>query len=146
MNHLEEESKRVAASPTTCILRIIPGYIFNSTDPIVLGVHVLQGMALIGAPLCVPGREYVVIGRISSIQKNHMDVPYAREGQNVAIEIIEANPEERNKMFGRDFGMRGCLVSNTSPYSIYALKKHHHYYLEDMEDSIYVQEDMESID
>ncbi|KAL1561518.1 photosystem II [Salvia divinorum] len=89
---LLEEERKIEAASSACVLRILPNCVFNARDPIVLGVHVVQGMALIGAPLCVPEREYVHIGWISSIQDNHTDVPYAGKGQNVAI-MMEPNDD-----------------------------------------------------
>ena len=36
------------------VLRIMPTCVFNKKDPIVLGVEVVEGIARIGTPLCVP--------------------------------------------------------------------------------------------
>ncbi|KAG2456907.1 IF2P factor, partial [Polypterus senegalus] len=48
----QEEFKHIAVFP--CKLRIIPQCIFNSRDPIVMGVHVEGGVLRLGTPLCVP--------------------------------------------------------------------------------------------
>lgn len=37
-----------------CILSVIPQYIFNKKDPIVMGVVVDEGILKVGTPLCVP--------------------------------------------------------------------------------------------
>ena len=51
----QEEYKHVAVFP--CKLRIMPQYIFNSRDPIVVGVTVEAGFLKEGTMLCVPSRE-----------------------------------------------------------------------------------------
>lgn len=55
-----DEFKHIAVFP--CKLRILPQFIFNSRDPIVVGVSVEAGVVKEGTPLCVPGKEvqYVV--------------------------------------------------------------------------------------
>jgi translation initiation factor 5B len=60
----QEEFKHLAVFP--CKLRIMPQYIFNTRDPIVLGVTVEAGFVKIGTPLCVPSKEVsIVIVRMS---------------------------------------------------------------------------------
>lgn len=49
------EFKNIAVFP--CKLRILPQFIFNSRDPIVIGVSVEAGVIKEGTPLCVPSRE-----------------------------------------------------------------------------------------
>ena len=51
----QEEFKFIAVFP--CKLRILPNCIFNSRDPIVVGVVVEAGFIKEGTPLCVPGKE-----------------------------------------------------------------------------------------
>ena len=51
----QEEFKHVAVFP--CKLRVLPQYIFNSRDPIVVGVVVEAGFVTLGTPLCVPSKE-----------------------------------------------------------------------------------------
>ena len=51
----QEEFKFVAVFP--CKLRILPQYIFNSRDPIVMGVIVEAGFLVVGTTLCVPTKE-----------------------------------------------------------------------------------------
>lgn len=40
-----------------CILRIYEEYIFNKRNPIILGVHVEDGILKVGTPICVPTKE-----------------------------------------------------------------------------------------
>lgn len=50
-----EEFKTIAVFP--CKLRVLPDYIFNSRDPIVVGVMVEAGIIKEGTPICVPSKE-----------------------------------------------------------------------------------------
>lgn len=43
-----------------CKLKILPQFIFNSRDPIVLGVSVEAGVLKDGTPLCVPTKEVII--------------------------------------------------------------------------------------
>lgn len=50
-----ETFKNVAVFP--CKLKILPQFIFNSRDPIVVGVSIEAGVLKEGTPLCVPSKE-----------------------------------------------------------------------------------------
>ncbi|KAL1189991.1 Translation initiation factor IF-2, chloroplastic [Cardamine amara subsp. amara] len=123
MENIKEEKKKESAEEAVfpCVLQILPNCVFNKRDPIVLGVDVAEGILKIGTPICVPGREFIDIGRIASIENNHKPVDYAKKGSKVAIKIIASNPEEQ-KMFGRHFDMEDELVSHISRRSIDILK------------------------
>ncbi|GFN74730.1 eukaryotic translation initiation factor 5b-like, partial [Plakobranchus ocellatus] len=51
----QEEFKHIAVFP--CKLRVLPQFIFNSRDPIVMGVSVEAGFVKEGTPICVPSKE-----------------------------------------------------------------------------------------
>ena len=51
----QEEFKYIAVFP--CKVRILPQFIFNTRDPIVVGVVIEAGFIKVGTPLCVPGKE-----------------------------------------------------------------------------------------
>ncbi|KAF5179845.1 Translation initiation factor if-2 [Thalictrum thalictroides] len=91
-------------------------------DPIVVGVDVLEGIAKVGTPICIPSRDFIDIGRIVSIENNHKQVDMAKKGQKVAIKIAGTNPEEQQKSFGRHFEMEDELVSHITRSSIDVLK------------------------
>lgn len=127
IDNLKEERKRESAEEAVfpCVLKIMPGCIFNKKDPIVLGVDVLEGIAKIGTPICVPQKEFIEIGRIASIENNHKAVDYAKKGQTVAIKIVGSNSEEQQKMYGRHFEQEDELVSRISRRSIDILKENY---------------------
>ncbi|KAL7262873.1 hypothetical protein ACSBR1_001103 [Camellia fascicularis] len=124
IDNLKEEKKKEASEEAVfpCILKIMPNCVFNKKDPIVLGVDVLEGIAKVGTPICIPQKEFIDIGQIASIENNHKPVDYAKKGQKVAIKIVSSNPEEQQKMFGRHFEIEDELVSHISWRSIDVLR------------------------
>ncbi|XP_058830857.1 eukaryotic translation initiation factor 5B [Topomyia yanbarensis] len=114
-----EEFKTIAVFP--CKLKILPQFVFNSRDPIVMGVIVEAGVVKEGTPICVPNKEFVELGVVTSIEANHKQLETARKGQEVCIKI-EPIPGETPKMFGRHFDENDMLVSKISRQSIDACK------------------------
>uniref|UniRef100_T1PH61 Eukaryotic translation initiation factor 5B n=1 Tax=Musca domestica TaxID=7370 RepID=T1PH61_MUSDO len=114
-----EEFKSIAVFP--CKLKILPQFIFNSRDPIVMGVMVENGIVKVGTPICVPSKEFVDIGIVTSIESNHKQLETARKGQEICVKI-EPIPGESPKMFGRHFEADDMLVSKISRQSIDACK------------------------
>ncbi|XP_026563336.1 eukaryotic translation initiation factor 5B isoform X2 [Pseudonaja textilis] len=115
----QEEFKHIAVFP--CKMKILPQFIFNSRDPIVMGVLVDAGQVKQGTPICVPSKNFIDIGIITSIEINHKQVDVAKKGQEVCVKI-EPIPGEAPKMFGRHFEATDILVSKISRQSIDALK------------------------
>ncbi|KAG7315868.1 hypothetical protein KOW79_020734 [Hemibagrus wyckioides] len=115
----QEEFKHVAVFP--CKLRILPQFIFNSRDPIVMGVTVEAGVLKTGTPLCVPSKAFVEIGIVTSIEVNHKPVDTAKKGQEICVKI-EPIPGESPKMYGRHFEAVDIIVSKITRQSIDALK------------------------
>ncbi|KAJ7571661.1 hypothetical protein O6H91_01G170900 [Diphasiastrum complanatum] len=127
MNNVKDDKRKDAAEEAVfpCVLKILPQHIFNKKDPIVVGVDVLEGVAKVGTPLCVPSRENIDIGRIASLEINHKIVDTAKKGQSVAMKIVGTNPEETQKMFGRHFDEEDELVSRITRRSIDLLKENY---------------------
>ena len=53
------EKKRTDLAPQAvfpCVLRILPQYVFNRADPIIIGVDIVDGLVRAGTPLCVPSK------------------------------------------------------------------------------------------
>ncbi|XP_042518656.1 eukaryotic translation initiation factor 5B-like [Macadamia integrifolia] len=127
IDNLKEEKKKEAAEEAVfpCVLQIFPNCVFNKKDPIVLGVDVVEGIAKVGTPICIPSRDFIDIGRIASIEINHKQVDVAKKGSKVAIKIGSTNPEEQQKMFGRHFDEDDELVSHITRRSIDVLKSNY---------------------
>ncbi|KAJ8410010.1 hypothetical protein AAFF_G00210510 [Aldrovandia affinis] len=115
----QDEFKNIAVFP--CKLRILPQFIFNSRDPIVMGVTVEAGVLKQGTPLCVPSKGFVDIGIITSIEINHKNVDSAKKGQEICVKI-EPIPGESPKMYGRHFEATDFIISKITRQSIDALK------------------------
>ncbi|KAK5874757.1 hypothetical protein CesoFtcFv8_027316 [Champsocephalus esox] len=115
----QEEFKNIAVFPAK--VKVLPQFIFNSRDPIVMGVTIEAGVLRQGTPLCVPAKGFVDIGIVTSIEMNHKSVESAKKGQEVCIKI-EPIPGEAPKMFGRHFEATDMLVTKITRDSIDALK------------------------
>lgn len=116
-----DENKHIAVFP--CKLRILPQHIFNSRDPIVMGVMVEAGIVKEGTPLCVPSKDFLELGMVTSIEYNHKPVESARKGQEVCVKI-EPIPGEAPKMYGRHFDEKDFVISKISRQSIDACKEY----------------------
>ncbi|XP_071335761.1 eukaryotic translation initiation factor 5B isoform X2 [Trachinotus anak] len=104
----QDEFKHIAVFPVK--LRVLPQFIFNSRDPIVMGVTVEAGILKQGTPLCVPSKGFVDIGVVTSIEMNHKSVDTAKKGQEICVKI-EPIPGESPKMYGRHFEATDIIVS-----------------------------------
>ncbi|KAL2629241.1 hypothetical protein R1flu_013927 [Riccia fluitans] len=124
---VKEEKRKESAEEAVfpCVLKIIPECVFNKKDPIIVGVDVVEGIAKVGTPLCIPSREFIEIGKIASMEVNHKVVDTAKKGQAVAMKIIGTNAEETQKMYGRHFEHEDELVSSISRKSIDLLKENY---------------------
>ncbi|XP_068213213.1 eukaryotic translation initiation factor 5B-like [Palaemon carinicauda] len=115
----QDEFRSIAVFPSR--LKIIPTAIFNKRDPIVLGVNIEAGVLRTGTPLCVPSKEFVEIGIVTSMEFDHKNVDIAKKGDEVCIKI-ENVPGHTPKLVGRHFEPEDMLVSKISRESINACK------------------------
>lgn len=113
------ESAEVAVFP--CVLDILPNSVFNVKSPIVLGVRVVEGVARIGTPICIPSKSFLFIGKITGIQKNHQDFQEAKKGEEFACKF-EQSKSDQQVVFGRQFDASCQLVSRITRESIDLLK------------------------
>ncbi|KAL4194703.1 hypothetical protein AMTRI_Chr05g60790 [Amborella trichopoda] len=126
IDNLKEDKKKESADEAIfpCVLKIMPNCVFNKKDPIIVGVEILEGIAKVGTPICIPSRDFVGIGKIASLEANHKELQIAKKGEKVAVKIV-GNPEESQKMFGRHFDMEDEFVSHISRRSIDILKENY---------------------
>ncbi|CAD5220225.1 unnamed protein product [Bursaphelenchus xylophilus] len=107
-----------------CILRIMPQHIFNTRNPIVLGVNVEAGKLKKGTPICAKTPDEVVfLGTVSSIEHNHEQVDVGKTGDELAIKI-DNTTGDAPKLYGRHFTHTDPLVSRISRQSIDVCKAH----------------------
>lgn len=123
----KEQNRHLAVFP--CKLRILPNCIFNKRDPIVLGVHVEDGLLVPGTPIAVPTKDIEMIGRISTIEHDHKTVEQARKGDEICIKIEHCSSDAA-KLYGRHFDHNDLLYSRITRKSIDVMKDH---FRDDME-------------
>ncbi|KAM3723750.1 Eukaryotic translation initiation factor 5B [Dirofilaria immitis] len=116
-----QQNEHLAVFP--CKLRILPQHIFNARNPIIIGVSVEAGQLKRGVPLCVPSKDSVCIGSVSSIERNHEQVEIAHTGDEVCIKI-ENTTGEAPKLYGRHFTHQDALVSRITRETIDVCKAH----------------------
>ena len=123
----QQRQSAVSEAVFPCILRILPQFVFNKKDPIVLGVDVVEGVLKVGTPIVavMPGQAHVEVGRVSSIEKDHKSVDKAMNGDSVAVKIQpHASGESTSVLYGRHFDHQAQLISQISRSSIDCLKEH----------------------
>ncbi len=126
MNVLIEQKRKDMAPQAVfpCILRIVPGCVFNKCSPIILGVEVVDGVLRQGTPLCVPSQGNMTIGRVTSIEANHKPLTEVRKGFSAGVAIkIEHASYEASRSVGRHFFEKDELASKISRTSIDVLKE-----------------------
>ncbi|KAJ5170312.1 Translation elongation/initiation factor/Ribosomal beta-barrel [Penicillium coprophilum] len=118
----KEEAKLLAIFP--CVIK--PVAVFNKTDPIVIGVDVIEGSLRLHTPLAAVRtnaagvREIVDIGRVTSIERDHKAIPVCKRGQpSVAVKVEGPN----QPMYGRHLEEKDQLISHISRKSIDTLKE-----------------------
>ncbi|KAI6646778.1 Eukaryotic translation initiation factor 5B-like [Oopsacas minuta] len=104
---MKNENRHLAVYPVR--LSIVPNCVFNSRDPLVMGVRVEEGVLMTGTPIHVPSKQ-LDIGILTSIEINHRAVEKTRKGVEVCVKI-ETPPGDAPKMFERHFGYEDELVS-----------------------------------
>ncbi|KAG5983840.1 hypothetical protein E4U55_006990 [Claviceps digitariae] len=120
----KEESKMLAVFP--CVLK--PVAVFNKTGPIVIGVDVVDGQLKINTPMAavktnpVTGvKEVISLGRVTSIERDHKQIPVCKKGQpSVAVKIEMGGHQPT---YGRHLEESDSLYSLISRASINCLKE-----------------------
>ncbi|KZL79061.1 eukaryotic translation initiation factor 5b [Colletotrichum incanum] len=120
----KEESKMLAVFP--CVLNTVA--VFNKTNPIVVGVDVVEGQLKINTPIAVVKnnavtglKEVINLGRVTSIERDHKQVPVCKKGQpSVAVKIEMGGHQPT---YGRQLEESDTLYSLISRASIDTLKE-----------------------
>ncbi|KAI8309120.1 Eukaryotic translation initiation factor 5B [Colletotrichum sp. SAR11_59] len=120
----KEESKMLAVFP--CVLNTVA--VFNKTNPIVVGVDVAEGQLKVNTPIAavktnaVTGvKEVVSLGRVTSIERDHKQIPVCKKGQpSVAVKIEMGGSQPT---YGRQLEEADTLYSLISRASIDTLKE-----------------------
>ncbi|KAK3306627.1 uncharacterized protein B0T15DRAFT_147551 [Chaetomium strumarium] len=120
----KEESKMLAVFP--CVLS--PVAVFNKTSPIVVGVDVIEGSLRINTPIAAiktnpttGAKEIISLGRVTSIEREHKQIPICKKGQpSVAVKIEMGGHQPT---YGRQLEEKDMLYSLISRQSIDTLKQ-----------------------
>ncbi|KAK0388675.1 hypothetical protein NLU13_4918 [Sarocladium strictum] len=120
----KEESKMLAVFP--CVLK--PVAVFNKTGPIVIGVDVVDGQLKINTPIAAiknnpvtNAKEIIKLGRVTSIERDHKQIPVCKKGQpSVAVKIEMGSSQPT---YGRHLEEDDTLYSLISRASIDTLKE-----------------------
>ncbi|KAI1265783.1 hypothetical protein F5Y18DRAFT_385868 [Xylariaceae sp. FL1019] len=120
----KEESKMLAVFP--CVLNTVA--VFNKTGPIVVGVDVVDGNLRVNTPIAVVKqnptsgqREVINLGRVTSIERDHKQIPICKKGQpSVAVKIEMGGHQPT---YGRQLEETDTLYSLVSRASIDCLKE-----------------------
>ncbi|KAL8274724.1 hypothetical protein Esti_001329 [Eimeria stiedai] len=121
-NQVKQEKKKEVQQEVVfpCILSVLPQFIFNKKDPIVVGVLVEEGFLKVGTPLCVPEKGDLRIGTVVSVELNRKPIDKAVAGTEVCIKVVG----EPSIMVGRHFEAKNKLVSRLTRNAIDCLKEH----------------------
>ena len=84
----KEQQEKLARVTRPCKIRILPGFVFRSSKPAIVGIEVLAGVLKPGTML--RRSDGKMIGRVKEIQKEGMNVAFAKTGDKVAISIPDA--------------------------------------------------------
>ncbi|KAI5926217.1 hypothetical protein F4810DRAFT_707829 [Camillea tinctor] len=120
----KEDSKMLAVFP--CVLN--PVAVFNKTGPIVVGVDVVEGSLRVNTPIAAikqnpttGTKEIISLGRVTSIERDHKQIPVCKKGQpSVAVKIEMGGHQPT---YGRQLEEKDILYSLISRASIDTLKE-----------------------
>lgn len=102
------------------ILEILPEHVYSHTNPIIVGVRV-EGSLYLGAPLVIPSRKWLEIGKVAAIRTFETSTPItvAENGSHVIVKIEQQEKtSNRNIMYNREFDFSNKLyvkLPNTLP-------------------------------
>lgn len=110
-------------------LKILPKHIFNRSDPIILGVEVMDGVLKKDTPLyCIEKKK--VVGTVESLQNNKKEVSEGFKNSSLSIRIKEA---DKSVAYKTHFDEEDTLIALLTRTSIDRLKE---YYSEELQKSV----------
>jgi translation initiation factor aIF-2/yIF-2 len=117
----KSETRNVAVFPV--VMEIEKDSVFRKKDPLIMGCKIVGGQLRPGTPICVPEKDFLVIGHVSGIEKDKKEHKIARRGETVCVKI-EQTTAQNHLTYGRHFDHLNRLYSNISRESIDTLKEH----------------------
>lgn len=123
INKIKLEERKVLEEKVIypCILSILSDCIYNRESPIIVGVHVDQGVLRRLTPIFVNG---YTVGRVKSIEKNNKALDEAVVGDNVCI-MIEQSQTLFQYSYGRHFTHSNLMYSKITKESIHSMQLLH---------------------
>merc|ERR1712048_1278118 len=121
MNAVTAEIKRQSQAVFPAVLQIDQDNIFRKSKGMLFGCDVLEGQLRLGTPICVPDKDFLDIGRITSIVMNERPLQVAKKGQRVCVKL-EQDASQAHICLGHHFKHENMLYSRISRESIDALK------------------------
>ena len=115
---VKENYKNDIQIPVT--LKIIPKYVFNKSDPIVVGVTIKKGTLYLHTNLRTMNdkKEFIDIGEVIEIRKDDKEVEEASTNSEVSIKI----KTNSNITYGRHFDNKNLLFSKMTKNTVKMLK------------------------
>jgi translation initiation factor 5B len=114
----EETKKGEVVFPVQ--LSILKKFIFlkGGSDNLLFGVKVKKGKLILNTPIIVP-KKNLILGKVTSIEKNHKPQKEAKEGEEVCIRLSNDN----HYSYDRQFDSNDHLVSHITRDVIDVLKR-----------------------
>jgi len=104
-------------------LEVARDHVFHRNNPIVVGCKIVGGQLRTGTPLCVYEKNNLVIGRVSSIEKDKKPIEIGTVGEMVCVKVEQKGPEASIHV-GRHFDAPCKLLSKVTRESIDTLENH----------------------
>jgi len=103
-------------------LKILPNYIFMRKNPLLFGIKVIKGCISIGNSIeATKGTDKLLLGKISSIQRNKKDINMANENDEVCLKI---ECDDSRMEYGKQFDDTWTLTNFMSDNDRYLLDRY----------------------
>ena len=132
-NHIKSKYKDDLQVPA--VVKILPRYVFNKSNPIIFGVKIQKGVLYKNAILRTvvidkdKNESFLEIGEVLEIRDNSKTIDFAKVGLDVSIKI----KSNKNILYGRQFDSKNKLFTKMTKMSIKLLKKFENDYIIDKE-------------